>query len=192
MRHIRGFIVIAFCMSFQTQAYSQETIDIETVIHESIENCRQDYFHDCRSGFSILKTLPCDILRDTIYAIEEYSFENGSCEVMCWSKDFVYTINGTFDQEFRVYNKRSFGKWLVSLVERWDTLSILDRQEELGGPDENYTIVRIIIDSGDIHTDLIECHKQLSAPITDWEDVNNLLKIWENVDDYIFLYDCSQ
>jgi len=192
MGHIKGFIVIVFCMSFQIQAYSQETIDIETIIHESIENYRQDFFHDCRNVFSILKNLPCNYQKDTIYAIEEYSFEEGFCESMYWSNDFAYTINGTFDQEFRVYNKRSFDKWLVSLVEQWDTLSILDSQEELGGPDENYTILRIIIDSGGIHTDMIECHEDLSASKTDWEDVNYLLKIWENVDDYIFLYDCSQ
>ena len=167
--------------------FSDETIDIRSLINERIELEHEDFFKECRNRFAVLKKLPCNIHSDTIYVIEKHSSEKGSSEAICWSNKFAYTITGTIDHEFMVYPYRHLGKGLVGVVERWDK-SVLQRvQEETSGSDENYNIFRLIIDEGAIITYYFELHKHFSTSDTDWNDEKEPLS-----NDYIEHYDCSK
>ena len=146
----------------------------------------EDLFKECRDLFTVLKNLPCNIQTDTIYAIE-YSLEKGLSEAMYWSDNYVYTIIGTPAHEFRVYPYRYFGRWLVDMVEQWDMTALQRAQEDVGGSDECYAILRIVIDEGAIITFYKELHKHLSSPNQDWNEQKKPLG-----GDYISQYDCSK
>ena len=165
---------------------SNETIDIRSLIHERIDLEHEDLFKECRDLFTVLKNLPCNIQTDTIYAIE-YSLEKGLSEAMYWSDNYVYTIIGTPAHEFRVYPYRHFGRWLVDMVEQWDMTALQRVQEDVGGSDECYAILRFIIDEGAIIMDYKELHKHLSSPDQDWNELKKPLG-----GDCISQYDCSK
>ena len=166
--------------------FSNETIDIRSLIHERIDLEHEDLFKECRDLFTVLKNLPCNIQTDTIYAIE-YSLEKGLSEAMYWSDNYVYTIIGTPAHEFRVYPYRHFGRWLVDMVEQWDMTAFQRAQEDVSGSDECYAILRIVIDEGAIITFYKELHKHLSSPNQDWNEQKKPLG-----GDYISQYDCSK
>ena len=166
--------------------FSNKKIDIRSLIHERIDLEHEDLFKECRDLFTVLKNLPCNTQTDTIYAIE-YSLEKGLSEAMYWSDNYVYTIIGTPAHEFRVYPYRYFGRWLVDMVEQWDMTALQRAQEDVGGSDECYAILRIVIDEGAIITFYKELHKHLSSPNQDWNELKKPLG-----GDYISQYDCSK
>lgn len=169
---------------------AQNTVNIIPLIHSAITENSPDDINNERQVIEILKELPCDFERDTVFAIEHFSFMGGWLYLMYWSQKFLYSVEGYFDDTLKVYGERRFEKWLIEQVEEWNKDSILGNRHGVYGPDETHYVIRIVFQKGQIQMDSFSFgHVETPA---DYKDDVYLWEYWINNDqkEPISIYKC--
>ena len=167
-----------FCLGFglcmllavgASTVYAQNTVDLVPMINK----CHAEGYGLDSLQSVYLRDVPCDLDRDTIYAIELVSLWSEDC-YMLWSHKFQYSFiwweeNHTMyverDEEYDVdvnrsewdevvewYDTKIFVESMVSQVEHWDKEAMMAQQWEAYS-DVFFKIIRIIFDKGNIRTE---------------------------------------
>lgn len=168
-------------------AFGQNHIDISNAIHSTIAKDGEDPWAINRNAVKLLEHVPCNSTDDTIYAIECYSEIGDFFIAMYWSRSFLYSVEGILDDTMKVYKKPIWYNWLISMVELWDTNTILNLQTINLEEDINYCISRTIVNLENTRTEYIFTD-YLYYPDESRLERAEHWNLWQNRDDYIAVF----
>ena len=167
--------------------FGQNYMDISNAIHSTIAKDGKDPWAINRNALKLLEHVPINSTDDTIYAIECYSEIGGFFIAMYWSRSFLYSVDGILDDTMKVYKKPIWYNWLISMVELWDTNTILNLQTINLEEDINYCISRTIVNLENTRTEYIFTD-YLYYPDESRLERAEHWNLWQNRDDYIAVF----
>lgn len=114
-------------------------------------------FHDIRSKlFNEEKIQFLNNGFDTLYLLESYEIENGVCAGLIWNNDgalnYIY-----YKDHFEFPNEKNYTAYTVSLIEKWDLVTIKaeEKKNTIELPQKYITGIRLINKSGNININCI-------------------------------------
>ena len=162
---------------------SQDTLNlISTFISEQQRNgLYSDYFQAQRGELQELSSVPYNPMSDTIYVLEMRVFPEMRYILMYWSNKFCYSATHyCSDDPLTVYTKRIYPRIQMSLIEEWDTSSLMKLSAAHGITQSNSVYAtRVVVSQGKVHFDhFVYAYFDTFDPWDKWE----LDKQWGSID----------
>ena len=126
-----------------------------------------------------LSYVPYDTMSDTIYAMEMRVFPEMRYILMYWSNKFCYTAtHACSENPLTVYSKRIYPRIQMSMVEKWDTASLVKLSSANRVTQSNSVYAtRIVFIHGNVYYDhFIFDYFYIPDPTDEWE----LYELWMN------------
>ena len=133
-------------------------------------------FYDARKEIPELAQWPYHGAKDTIFAIESWSLEEGCFELMYWDRNNVFSVlQDNMGAPIVAYPWRTYTKRIVSVVEEWDAEKARQCHQKVN-PQNTLYATRIILDGGEMKVDTMSFREFFG--LEDFDDAQELNKLW--------------
>lgn len=138
-----------------------------------------DFFQTQREKLVELSSVPYNPMSDTIYALEMRVFPEMRYILMYWSNKFCYTAtHACSENPLTVYSKRIYPRIQMSMVEKWDTASLVKLSSANKVTQSNTVHAsRIVFFQGNVYYDhFVFDYFHIPDSIDQWD----LYELWMN------------